>query len=666
MFLIKNILRQAIATAILTATASSSLYAAGNQQSRSNNHQRSAARSASGGGQAKVSQNFSKPQDHRQFSQPKVVSPTSQTQKTFLYKNGNMSNSGVGPPQTSISSKTMPPKSHHQDNLVKKQFSVDRLPTQAELAKLKTQSLQQTQSTTTSSARDALLKSAKRNTLQPIPFPNGNTGINGSGAPQDGLNAGKRHTPIPFPNGNTGINGSGAPQDGLNAGPSTTLRGGHSYYDPTKGKSMTLERKSSAVSQAAKDGSLLKSSQSNFISGTGSTLATPPASQNVVTKPPLVPGSKVNMDRNLLKGMNLTADSNTQATAIEGLPHGNKILTQTTSDARDKAIGALSKSGGTSTIRSFDPIGVVVDTAGAPVKVAVGAAEVIGGGLADAVNGIGGTHTVIGTGPAANSNSSNNALLPVTATVQDLRPVKKLGKRLPTNGEQVVQNKGPGDAAKQMTTGATSDSLPSKWLGNGAKQMIPGKTDGKTPPVPNTPPVPDTPPVLSEPPVGGVGGWGRVVGVLSNLPVGGGFGGGGGQMISSAPASYESPVQYTAAPPVTADAGGVDLVLEDAKLFEDATLVAGPAYSVRFRNQGISSSARFVVAIAASGDGKLSPLAPKATMEVPGLLAGESRELTLRLPRCEFSYLIISVDSTDVVRESDESNNGAVLARGAL
>ena|GEM_PF-926172 len=40
-----------------------------------------------------------------------------------------------------------------------------------------------------------------------IPFPNGNTGINGAGRP----NAGNSGGVIPFPNGNTGINGSGGP-----------------------------------------------------------------------------------------------------------------------------------------------------------------------------------------------------------------------------------------------------------------------------------------------------------------------------------------------------------------------------------------------------------------------------------------------------------------------
>ena len=46
------------------------------------------------------------------------------------------------------------------------------------------------------------------NGSRPIPFPNGNTGINGSGRPNANNSGGR---PIPFPNGNTGINGSGRP-----------------------------------------------------------------------------------------------------------------------------------------------------------------------------------------------------------------------------------------------------------------------------------------------------------------------------------------------------------------------------------------------------------------------------------------------------------------------
>src|SRR5262249_16799473 len=44
---------------------------------------------------------------------------------------------------------------------------------------------------------------------------------------------------------------------------------------------------------------------------------------------------------------------------------------------------------------------------------------------------------------------------------------------------------------------------------------------------------------------------------------------------------------------------GADLVLEDVKLVAPATLVAGPAYRVKFRNQGTAVAANFEVAILA-------------------------------------------------------------------
>ena len=45
-----------------------------------------------------------------------------------------------------------------------------------------------------------------------------------------------------------------------------------------------------------------------------------------------------------------------------------------------------------------------------------------------------------------------------------------------------------------------------------------------------------------------------------------------------------------------------------------------------------SSKNQFVVAAVASNDGQFSQDAPKALLEVPGMSAGETREVTLRLP----------------------------------
>jgi hypothetical protein len=115
--------------------------------------------------------------------------------------------------------------------------------------------------------------------------------------------------------------------------------------------------------------------------------------------------------------------------------------------------------------------------------------------------------------------------------------------------------------------------------------------------------------------------------------------------------------------------------LEDVTVFEDATLVAGPAYSVRFRNQGLAASGKFVVAAAASLDGQVRPTAPQVSLEVPPLYPGEMRELVLRLPAAAmkmgvagtpFSNLIVKVDAADAVGELDKTNNSAVVERTAL
>ena len=110
-----------------------------------------------------------------------------------------------------------------------------------------------------------------------------------------------------------------------------------------------------------------------------------------------------------------------------------------------------------------------------------------------------------------------------------------------------------------------------------------------------------------------------------------------------------------------ASTGSVDLVLEDVKLFEAGTLVAGPAYSVRFRNQGLESCGKFVVAAIASEDGTIAEDSPKVLLDVPPLAAGEMREVVLRMPRGEFSHLIVVVDATGVVGESEKTNNAATI-----
>jgi len=136
------------------------------------------------------------------------------------------------------------------------------------------------------------------------------------------------------------------------------------------------------------------------------------------------------------------------------------------------------------------------------------------------------------------------------------------------------------------------------------------------------------------------------------------------------PAASESASQPAAA---------VDLVLEDITLSDAATLVAGPAYKLKFRNQSLQAVGSFHVAILAAVDGKLAADAPRAVVEVSGLQADEAGEVTLRLPASamritmetneqprEFTHLFIAVDASNRIAELDETNNLAIVEKAAL
>jgi hypothetical protein len=123
----------------------------------------------------------------------------------------------------------------------------------------------------------------------------------------------------------------------------------------------------------------------------------------------------------------------------------------------------------------------------------------------------------------------------------------------------------------------------------------------------------------------------------------------------------------------------VDLVLEDLVLESPATLVAGPAYRVKFRNQGSQAAGKFQVAILAGLEGKLTDNAPRGIVEVPDLAAGDVGEVTLRLPvgamkmvsaaqeqPTTFSHLFVAVDLQNSISELDETNNLAIVERSAL
>lgn len=125
--------------------------------------------------------------------------------------------------------------------------------------------------------------------------------------------------------------------------------------------------------------------------------------------------------------------------------------------------------------------------------------------------------------------------------------------------------------------------------------------------------------------------------------------------------------------------GAADLVLEDVQRVEPATLLVGPAYRVKFRNQSPHAVGAFHAAIFAGIDGKLSDDAPRAVVEIAGMQGSEVMEVTLRLPATAmklvsakpnqpagFSHLFVAVDETDSIAELDEDNNTAVIETAAL
>lgn len=118
-----------------------------------------------------------------------------------------------------------------------------------------------------------------------------------------------------------------------------------------------------------------------------------------------------------------------------------------------------------------------------------------------------------------------------------------------------------------------------------------------------------------------------------------------------------------------------DLILEDIRLESPATLVAGPAYRVKLRNQGTTDCGKFQAALFASVGGEPTESSPKVTVELAQLGAGQVTEVVLRLPassmqmqtsdgsRSEFKVMYVAIDWQNNVSEIDESNNAVALER---
>ena len=134
-------------------------------------------------------------------------------------------------------------------------------------------------------------------------------------------------------------------------------------------------------------------------------------------------------------------------------------------------------------------------------------------------------------------------------------------------------------------------------------------------------------------------------------------------------------------PPVVVDSG-TDLQLLATRFVDnghpDQNL--GPRYRVWLRNNGpLSTTIPFNVVLIAANSPVPTPDLPQAGAVVNGIAAGEIQTVDIRLPldanrlavtpegqRVPFGYLHILVDSHRDLVESNESNNGSVVARNDI
>jgi CARDB len=568
---------------------------------------------------------------------------------------------------------------------------------------------------------------------QVIPAPNGNTGFSGIGVPQcfDSAKCGKKDNHdggknlsgntsqvTPAANGNTGINGTGLPKPqsatsvapaangntGINGGPSPTpdVRTPGSKVVDTIG----FDNLSKSVTSPASIGAVPKTDQAGMIIIGGKTALPAGISQEAgsvsrLTSNPLpsqaIAGRLVNKATQIKPGAanakapGVVTSASVQTTYTRdflGLGAAANGLGQALSsgvNAVGNAIsdGASAIGSGVSSAAS-GAVGVVKNVVGLAqgavgIGTALGAAGVVGvvfNDLVAAAQGRNFTADVAGDGndvPTRNrpggyyqpkSNSSGNKVpLPkiILSTTQSptiptppnratTSSVSKLVVRtnaskiasLPTSTLPAGPMSNPSMNPKAVSPTA---SKPTSRLGS-SRQSLSGSAGGGGDSEPVSPaddtPAADTTPMATAPPEG-------------------------------APIAAATPTT-----PVTA-AANVDLVLEDVQLTAPATLVAGPAYTVKFRNQGTAAAGKFLVGVLVGLDGQLTADAPRAIVEVPALAADEVKQVTLRLPlgamkmagksgdqATAFTHLFIGIDLTNAVAETDKTNNTAVVERAAL
>jgi hypothetical protein len=455
-------------------------------------------------------------------------------------------------------------------------------------------------------------------------------------------------TPVPFQNGNTGIGGSGQAQ------PAPTQANG---ANPAAGNGQPGLKRS-----AFKNRNL-------GINGSGQPQGTPAVSGNNSNGGPKSP--KWNRFRNKSQAGNVAASQNQQGPAppIKNFSIPNPV--DVASDAAD-AVGDVATS--------------VADRVD---KVATDAADYAERGARVFTK----THNNY-PGPYPHSGDPEPPSEPLDPFILDVNKSPVPDGQVDYGGAVPGGNRAAQafPAAGLVLPGAGSTTAqakeaPSTRVSDYLKQNAPPATgggNGPAAPAPTGPvaqgrgrggfPIPFPLPQLPSRPIPSGGG--------ASVPV--------DPVVVSAPApSAEVPVQYnepaapapvrqTAARPVVVETAKADLVLEDLEYVEAPTLFVGPAYRVKFRNQGSAPTDKFHVALVAGLGDQMNENSPQAFVEVEGLASGQIGEATIRLPRTSlklsgangqptvFTHLLVAIDADDTVKESDESNNDATVERAAL
>ena len=507
---------------------------------------------------------------------------------------------------------------------------------------------------------------------QPIPAKNGNTGINGSGLPDQ---------VVPFKNGNTGFTGKGQqinsgrrafdtnkpPTTGAGAGAATTTLQNKSFTQSLKNNSSL-----NANSAAKKNG--------NFISGLDSKKAAMKTNQ-VGDFKKLSNSAKGDASTKSLAGDTVQKNSWKQFQDAKVM-NSNKVksLDKTTGALQDTGIKAGDFNKVVQKDKPSSPTGPIFDKNGNVVpangqvgkfgdlkrnkdldKVVFGDAK--GTGTGGTGTGMGGTGTGGGgTGTGGGGTGTGGTGTGGTGTGGGTGGGTGTGGTggggMGTGGGGMGTG-GGGGMGNGMGGGKHGHGFP-WWAFVTPAFGYPGYNNGYGQSGVYQQPVYNNAPVYNDAPV------------VDQAPV--------------TPANYTAPVpapaaaQPTGAQPVNQKSDGyIDLVLEDVEFLEPATITVGPLYLVKVRNQGTARTDKFRIGAFAQLEGELSDDAPRATTEVTSLGAGETASVTLRLPAtamklistlsakaAAFNQLLVVVDLDDAVTEIEKSNNVANLDRAAL